>query len=310
MKAVRYHQYGDSEVLRYEEADRPTPGPGQVLIQVAGMAFNPVDAGIRGGYLRQVFPLEFPHIPGHDVAGTIAELGPGVVGYRVGDPVIGFLPMTASGAAAEFALAQVEALTAAPGKVDLADAAALPSTGLTAWQALFEHAGLQAGQRILINGASGAVGGFAVQLAKQAGAVVIATAGPRGLEKARAHGADEVLDYTSASVPAAITEPVDAVLNLARLDQPQLHELLDRVRPGGVFVTTVPPGLESVEGDVRAVTMFVRSDVGQLAGLVAKVDAGELRIDVSARYPLAELARVHQLSDAGKLPGKVVVTPA
>ena len=159
MKAVRYHEYGDASVLRYEDADRPKPSAGEVLIQVAATSFNPVDGAIRAGYLQQVFPIRFPHTPGIDVAGTVAAVGPGVSGFSVGDPVIGFLPMTGNGAAAEFALAPADLLAAAPSSLPLAQAAALPSAALTAWQALFEHADLRAGQRLLINGAGGSVGG-------------------------------------------------------------------------------------------------------------------------------------------------------
>jgi NADPH:quinone reductase-like Zn-dependent oxidoreductase len=159
MKAVRHHSYGDTSVLRYEEAPRPVPGAGQVLVRVAATTFNPVDAAIRAGYLQQVFPLRFPHIPGLDVAGTVEQTGDGVTGLGVGDPVIGFLPMGEDGAAADFVLAPADVLVAAPQSIPLPQAAALPTVGLTAWQALFEHADLTSGQRILINGAGGAVGG-------------------------------------------------------------------------------------------------------------------------------------------------------
>src|SRR5580704_14146302 len=151
MKAVRYHSYGDSDVLAYEEADRPVAGPGQVVVKVAGAAFNPVDVAIRAGFMQQVFPVAFPHIPNFDIAGVIAEVGEGVSGWSAGDAVVAFLPMTAPGAAAEYAAAPAEALAAAPRTDELADAAALPSVGLTAWQALFEHASLKAGQSILVN---------------------------------------------------------------------------------------------------------------------------------------------------------------
>ncbi len=132
MKAVRYHQHGPADLLRYEEADRPAPGPGQVLLRVAATTFNPVDAAIRAGYLRQVFPLQFPHVPGLDVAGTVEELGAGVNGFGVGDAVVGFLPMDADGATAEYVVAPAAVLAAAPSSIPLAQAAALPSTALTA----------------------------------------------------------------------------------------------------------------------------------------------------------------------------------
>ncbi len=161
MKAVRYHEYGDSDVLRYEDAPRPVPGPRQVVVKVAATTFNPVDAGIRGGFLAQVYDFSFPHIPGVDVSGTIAEVAEGVQDWAVGDTVVAFLPLDADGAAAEYAQVPAESLAAAPSSVPLADAAALPEPALTAWQALFEIAGLNGGQSVLINGASGAVGGYA-----------------------------------------------------------------------------------------------------------------------------------------------------
>src|SRR5215207_8781012 len=169
MKAVRFHEYGEPDVLRYEDVEQPDPGAGEVRLRVAASAFNPVDDGIRGGYLRDVFPVTLPHTPGIEVAGTVDALGEGVNGVEVGDDVIGFLPMVAPGAAAEYAVAPAEILAPAPTSIPLADAAALPMVGLPAWQALFDDAGLTAGQRVLINGAGGAVGGYAVQLAKRAG---------------------------------------------------------------------------------------------------------------------------------------------
>jgi len=178
MKAVRFHEYGGPEVLRYEDVDRPRLAAGQVLVRIAATSFNPVDATIRAGFLREVIPVALPHTPGIDVAGTVTELGEDVAGWSVNDAVIGFLPMDKDGAAAEFVLAPAEVLTTAPTAILLADAA-LPVTSLTAWQALFEHADLTAGQRVLVNGAGGGVSGYAVQLAKRAGATVIATASER-----------------------------------------------------------------------------------------------------------------------------------
>jgi threonine dehydrogenase-like Zn-dependent dehydrogenase len=158
---------------------RPLPGEGQARVRVAATSFNGVDGKIRAGRMQGPMPLQLPHIPGLDVAGTVDALGEGVDRLQVGDPVIGFLPFAADGATAEYVLAAAASLAPAPSSIPLADAAALPVVGLSAWQALFEHADLQSGQRIFINGAGGAVGGYAVQLAKAAGAHVIATASPR-----------------------------------------------------------------------------------------------------------------------------------
>jgi len=178
-------------------------GPGQVVLRVAGTAFNPVDVAIRAGFLQQEFPVALPHIPNYDVAGVITEVGEGVSNWSAGDAVVAFLPMTAPGAAAEYVAAPAGALAAAPAAVELADAAALPSAGLTAWQALFEHANLKAGQSILINGAGGAVGGYAVQLASRAGALVTATANARSIGRLRSYGADRIVDYTATPLPQA-----------------------------------------------------------------------------------------------------------
>jgi len=309
MKAIRFHEYGDAGVLRYEEVDTPAPAAGEVRVRVAGTSFNGVDANIRAGNMQGPMPLTLPHIPGLDVAGTVDALGEGVHNVEVGDRVVGFLPFVVDGASAELVVVPAEVLATAPTSVPLADAAALPVVGLTAYQALFDHAGLEAGQRIIISGASGAVGGYAVQLAKAAGAHVIATAAPSSRAQVEAAGADEVVDYTTTEVTAAVTAPVDVVLNLAPIDPEQLTGLVTLVRDGGVVVSTTvwmpTPGDD--ERGVRAVDLFVRSDAGQLSELVSRVDRGELTIDVAQRVPLSELATVHAAAASGTLHGKVVV---
>jgi NADPH:quinone reductase-like Zn-dependent oxidoreductase len=309
MKAVRFHEYGGPEVLRYEDVDRPRPAAAQVLIRVAATSFNPVDAAIRSGFLQQVFPVALPHTPGIDVAGTLAEIGEGVAGWSVGEAVVGFLPMTEDGASAEFVLAPAELLTGAPTSIPLVDAAALPSASLSAWQALFEQADLKAGQRVLVNGAGGGVGGYALQLAKQAGATVIATASPRSRDAVEALGADRIVDYTATAVTEAISEPVEVVLNLVNAPESDLAGLTDLVSDGGVLVSTTSPVRDDPGRDVRSVRLFVRSDAGQLATIVELVDSGELKVDVSERFPLSEIARVHELGEAGKFRGKVILTP-
>ncbi len=324
MKAVRYHSYGDSDVLVYEEADRPVAGPGQVVIKVAGTAFNPLDVAIRGGFVQEVFPVAFPHIPNYDVAGTIAEIGgrrvrgdgspqlsDATTGWSVGDAVVAFLPMTAPGAAAEYVAAPVETLAAAPRSVDLANAAALPSVALTAWQSLFEHAGLKAGQSILINGAGGAVGGYAVQLAKQAGGVTVtATASARSIGRLRSYGADRVIDRTATPLPQAVAgQQFDVVLDLVRTSPEETVRLAALAVDGGAFVSTTFPDLNDAGRGVRVVPVSVRGDAAQLAELVARVDAGDLKIDVAAQRPLTDLRAVHDEAVSGRLSGKTVLIP-
>ncbi|WP_410643894.1 NADP-dependent oxidoreductase [Amycolatopsis sp. lyj-346] len=317
MKAVRFHEYGDPGVLRYEDVDLPVPGAGQVRIRVAGQvrirvaatSFNPVDGNIRAGFMQGPIPVVLPHTPGLDVAGTVDALGEGLDGLAVGDQVVGFLPMDKPGAAAEYVLAPAEMLVAAPKTLPPADAAALPLVGLTAYQALFDHGKLTAGQRVLINGAGGAVGGYAVQLAKNAGAHVIAVAGPRGGDAVKI--ADEVVDHTTTEVTTAVTELVDVVLNLAPVTPDQLAALVAVVRPGGALVNTTVwmPAPSDEERGVRGIDLFVRSDADQLAKLVALVDRGELRIDVAERVPLAELPSLHARAAAGEVHGKAIVVP-
>jgi NADPH:quinone reductase-like Zn-dependent oxidoreductase len=310
MKAVRYHSYGDSGVLVYEEADHPVAGSGQVVVEVAGAAFNPVDVAIRAGFMQQVFPVALPHIPNFDVAGVIAEVGAGVSGWSAGDAVVAFLPMTAPGAAAEYVAVPADVLAAAPRTVELADAAALPSAGLTAWQALFEHAGLKAGQSVLVNGAGGAVGGYAVQLARRAEATVTATASARSADRVRSYGAERIVDYTATPLLQAVgRQRFDVVLNLVRTSPEETAQLADLAADGGVFVSTTTPDPEDAGRGVRTVQVFARSDAAQLGELVARVDAGELRIDVAQRRPLTELAAVHDQAAAGELAGKTVLIP-
>ncbi|MGI5230483.1 NADP-dependent oxidoreductase [Actinoallomurus sp. CA-142502] len=312
MKAVRFHEYGDPDVLRYEDVDEPVPGTGQVRVRVAATTFNGVDGNIRAGFMQDPMPLTLPHIPGLDVAGTVDALGEGVRGLEVGDRVVGFLPFVDDGASAEYVLAPAEILAPAPTSIPLADAAALPLVGLTAWQALFDHAELKAGQRILISGAGGAVGGYAVQLAKAAGAHVIATGSPRSGDRLKVAGADEVIDHTATEVTTAVTEPVDVLLNLAPITPAEFAALATLVRDGGVVVsaTVWMPAPADEERGVRAIDLFVRSDAGQLSELVARVDRGELTVDVAERVSLTDLASIHARAAAGTLSGKVIVLPA
>jgi NADPH:quinone reductase-like Zn-dependent oxidoreductase len=288
-----------------------------VVLRVAGTAFNLLDAAIRTGLLQQVFPVALPHVPNYDVAGVITEVGAGVRGWSAGDAVVAFLPPATPGAAGEYVAAPAEALAAAPRLGELADAAALPSVGLAAWQALFEHGGLRAGQSVLIDGGGGAVGGYAVQLATQAGATVTATAGVRSHDRLRSYGADRVIDYTADPVPQALAgQRFDVVLHLAPTSPDlvptspeEVARLVDLVADGGAFVSTTTPGPENAGRGVRTVRVFTRSDAVQLAELVTRVDAGDLKINVAERRPLTDLAAVHDEAAAGRLAGKTVLTP-
>lgn len=309
MKAVRYTRTGGPEVLEHVDVETPAPGAGQVRVRVAASAFSAADAGMRGGFLP--IPVVLPHVPGYDVSGTVDELGEGVVGLAVGDEVVGFLPMQQDGGASEFVVAPSEALVAAPTSIPLADAAALPSVALTAWQALVDDASMEAGQRLLVVGAGGVVGKYAIQLAKRRGVHVIATASPRSADAVRAAGADQVVDHTTTDVLGALDGQVDVLLNLAPVSPEQFEANVAAVRDGGVVVSTTAflatPGDES--RGVRAATVFVRPDRARLAELVALIDAGELAVEVTRRIALAELPALHAEAEAGRIAGKVIVLP-
>jgi NADPH:quinone reductase-like Zn-dependent oxidoreductase len=308
MKAVRFHDFGGSEVLRFDDVERPVPGAGQVLVRVAATSFNPVDDHIRAGALAEMIPITLPHVPGLDVAGTVSELGDGVTGFSAGDRVVAMLPLDAGGGAAEYALAPAEALVKVPETIELADAAALPLSGLAAWQVLFELAELKPGQTVLVNGAGGAVGSVAVQLAVDAGAHVTAVDVPQHADRLRGYGAERVvgpLDLTEG--PAAVGGPFNVLLNMVRSTPEEAEQLSRYIADGGVAASSGTPVPEDPARSVRSAGLFVRSDAAQLAELVAKVDAGQVRIHVAARRPLAELAAVHQDAGAGRLLGKTVL---
>ncbi|ROP65303.1 NADP-dependent oxidoreductase [Curtobacterium sp. PhB115] len=322
MKAVQFHEVGGPEVLRYGDVEQQAPAAGQVRLRVAASAFNAADNGMRAGFLP--IPVELPHVPGYDVSGTVDALGDGVGGVvdggpgnglagglAVGDAVVGFLPMERDGGAAEYVVVPAEAVVAAPHSIPLADAAALPSVSLTAWQALFDDGGLQAGQRVLIVGAGGVVGKYAVQLAVRAGVHVIATASPRSIDAVRAAGADQVIDHTRTDLLDALDGQVDVLLNLAPIEPEQFAAYVDAVRDGGVVVSTTAfmATPDDASRGVRAATVFVQPNRERLAQLVALVDAGELTVEVTRRIPLEELTALHAEASEGRISGKVVVLP-
>ena len=309
MKAVRFHAFGGPEVLRYEDVDVPTPGAGEVRVRVTATSYNTLDAIIRAGEMQDRTPVELPHVPGVDLAGTVDALGDGVDELAIGDRVVGLLPLTGAGAAAEHVIAPAESLAGVPRCLPLAALAGLPLVGLSAWQALFDHGHLTAGQRVLVNGAGDAVGRCAVQLAKEAHAQVIATADLRSAAWVEAAGAGEVVDSRLPDVTVAVREPVDLVLNLAPLRPERVAALLPLIRDGGALVSTMlpVPAPSDARRGVRGVDLVVRSDADQLADLVARVSTDELVVDIAQPVDLADLPALHARAATGRLPGKVIV---
>jgi NADPH:quinone reductase-like Zn-dependent oxidoreductase len=299
---MRIHQYGDASVIHLEDVPPPACGPDEVLINVAATSFNPSDIGLRRGLLRSIVPMDLPATLCGELAGTVVQVGDDVPTLAVGDQVIGRV----SGAAAEYVAASASTLVAAPTTIPLVNAAAIPIAGVTAWQAVFDHARITSGQRVLINGG---VGGFAVQLAKHAGAHVIATASARSTEMVRQFGADQIIDYPTTPIAEALDEPVDAVLNLVVIGARQATALVQLVRPGGVVVSVTVPVEAPPNSPVTATHFVASNDTSDLAALVALVDAGAIRVDIAAIRPLADLAQVHRDAEAGANRGKIILVP-
>ncbi|PRX98180.1 NADP-dependent oxidoreductase [Allonocardiopsis opalescens] len=306
MRTARIHRHGDASVISIDDVEPLPPGPDDAVIQVAATSFNPTEAALRSGALRGIVQVKLPYALGWDVAGTVIDTGERVRALAPGDRVVGWLD---GGAAAEYAIAPASRLVRAPTAIPLTDAAAIPLAGLTAWQAVFDHARIAEGQRVLVNGAGGGIGGFAVQLAKHAGAHVIATAGPRSAAAVRRQGAEQIVDYTAAPVGEAIGAPVDIVLNLVGIGPRQAADLASTVRPGGVVVSVATPVEPPPGAGVTATHVIARNDAADLAALVGLVDAGVVAVDVAESYRLADLATVHRRSEAGLTRGKITIIP-
>jgi NADPH:quinone reductase-like Zn-dependent oxidoreductase len=234
MKAVRIHAYGGPEVLVYEDAPRPEPAAGEVLVKVHATALNPVDRGTRAGYLQGMVHFALPFTPGLDLAGVVEAVGDGVTTVAVGDTVYGYSNMMRQGAYAEYAVLSQDEIAPAPASVDVVTAASVPLAGLTAWQGLFTVAGLQPGQTVLIHGAGGGVGGFAVQFARANGARVLATAGSDKIALLRDLGVAEAIDYTSTRFED-VARDVDVVFDTVAGDLTERS--LAVLKPGGIYVT-------------------------------------------------------------------------
>lgn len=306
MKAVRIHTYGGPEVLVYEEVPRPQPGHGEVLVRVEAAAVNPVDWKIREGYLREMLRHSLPLIMGWDVSGVVEETGPGVTRFRAGDEVFSRPDLLRDGTYAEYVVIRETEVAFKPGSVDHHHAAAIPLAGLTAWKSLIEAAGVVPGQRVLIHGAAGGVGSYAVQLAKWRGAHVTATASAPNHDYLRRLGADEVIDYRSVRFEE-VTGHVDVVFDTIGGDtQERSWQVLKR---GGILVSIIsppPPEKAAVHG-VRQAFVFIQPDAAALAELAKLVDAGKLRPYVEAVLPLAEARRAQELSQGGHVRGKIVL---
>ena len=306
MKAVRIERYGNEEVVEIADVDRPKPGAGQVLVKVKAAAVNPVDWKIREG-LGEMFGLKPPLILGCEVAGTVETVGDNVEDFSPGHDVYGYLGAY-SGGYAEYVAAPASEFVRKPKQINFDAAAAVPVGALTASQGIFDHGKLTSGQRILITGASGAVGSMAVQLANVIGAHVIGTGSGRNEEFVRGLGADEFIDYKKGKFEEEVSD-VDVVFDTVGGEtQDRAFQTLKR---GGVLVSTVnPPSEEKAKQfGVKGAMVMVTPKPDQLAEINRLVETGKLKVRVAKVLPLAEVKKAHQLSASGHVDGKIILRP-
>ncbi len=292
MKAIRIHEYGGADVLRYEDAPMPELQPDDVLIRVAAASFNPIDAKIRQGFMQEHLPKPLPFVLGWDCAGTVEKIGGEVSRFSVGDEVFTMPEFARGGTYAEFVAVNEHQVARKPQTLSMVEAAALPMTAQTALTAL-KTADLKSGQTILIHGGAGGVGTMAIQMAKALGASVITTASGSGIELVKDLGADEVIDYKTTKFNDVVRD-VDVVLDL--LGGQTQEDSWGVLKPGGVLIATAfPPAQEkAAQYGVRATFIFTQPSSAALEEIAALVEGGNLRPVISAEISLANARQVHE----------------
>jgi NADPH:quinone reductase-like Zn-dependent oxidoreductase len=298
MQAVLIRETGGPEVLSLEEVDRPEPGDGEVLIRVRAASVNPTDWKSRRGLSQ----TELPGVLGRDASGTVETSR--AEGFAEGDEVFAYVP---GGGYAEFATTAAEATAKRPAGLGDEQAAALPVAGMTAWQALVDKGGLEAGQTALIAGAAGGVGHLAVQFAKVAGARVIGTGSGRNRDFVLGLGADDYVDYTEQSVGDAASE-VDVAFDTVGGETTE--SLVPTLREGGILVTiaSAPPEEAARARGARAELLVMSPNAEQLSRIGELVAAGDVKVELAEVLPLSEVRRAHELSESGHVRGKIVLT--
>ena len=308
MKAMQIHSYGAPDVFISEEVERPVPGVGEVLVRVRAASVNPVDAAMRAGYLTGLMgEPPFPLILGWDISGEVVELGSGVTEFAPGDEVYGLNRFPQLGKAyAEYVTAPVTNIGRKPRTLSHVEAAALPLVGVTAWQALFVHAKVQPGERILIHAAAGGVGHLATQLARWKGAHVIGTASADNSDFVRGLGAESVIDYTSERFEEHVHDLDVAIDSMGGEIQERTIPL---IKKGGRLVALLVgmnQELAKAHG-VEATVMLVSHNSEQLGEIARMVDDGLLKVNIASVLPWHEVARAHELVADHHVRGKVVL---
>jgi len=305
MKATYLNKQAGAESLLFGEIAKPQPNAGEVLIKVHATAITPTEFQWYPTFnTPSGEPRPFPIVLSHEFSGVIEAPGAGVDNFKIGDAVYGLNDWFTNGAQAEYCIAPATALAHKPRLLDHAHASVVPISALTAWQGLLEKVKLQAGQRILIHGAAGGVGIFAVQLARWRGAHVIATASAGNLDFVRALGAREVIDYRATRFEDAFRD-VDAVFDTVGGDT--LARSWNVLKPGGKLVTVATGGSHADEQRVRDAFMLVRADSCHLKQIAKLIDAGDLRVFLESVFPLAKAREAYVRARQGKMRGKVAL---
>ncbi|WP_144821317.1 NADP-dependent oxidoreductase [Marinobacter piscensis] len=312
MKKVVYHQFGERDVLQVTSAEIPEPQQGEVLIRVHGAGLNPIDWKTRSGlgFVAQQIEEALPWTPGYDVAGEVVATGQGVNTLAPGDRVMGLIGFPLNGGGySEYAIATADELAVVPEELDLVTAGALPLAALTAWQALFEVASLEEGQKILVHAGAGGVGHFAVQFALARGAHVIATASAGNRDFLSELGVHEVIDYTTTDF-ADECFGLDVVLDLVGGETGKRS--LRTLGEGGMLVTIPTVTADEVvsaaeEQGLRAHGITVRPDIFHLDEIAELVEDGEVRVQVEQVFTLDQAKQAHERLETGHVQGKLVL---
>lgn len=305
MKAVRFHGYGEAGVLHYEDAPLPTPGNGELLVKVHAAGVNPADVQFRRGDYQAFVPLPLPFIPGWDVAGSVVSAGAG--NFKAGELVFAMADMSRDGAYAEYTTLRATDVAHAPVRLPLEHAAGVPLAALTAWKALFDIAELRAGQSVLVHAGAGGVGQFAIQLARRAGARVIATASTPNHELLRRLGAQVVIDYRTADFAAELKD-LDVVLDT--VGGQTRERSWPVLRKGGMLVAIAMPPPDAAAAEmhgVRTAMVAVTPHGERLAEIARLIDAGELEVMIDREFPLDQAAEAHRHIEQGHTRGKIIL---
>ncbi len=306
MKAIRIHSRSGPEGLVYEDAPQPHPGEGEVLVRVYATSVMWQESTWSETWKTPTGTDRHLPIPCHDLSGVVAEVGTGVTSVAVGEAVYALTEFWRDGAAAEYTIARAADLAPKPRSLDYVQAAGIPLVGLTAWQALFDHAGLSAGQSILIHGAAGGVGSMVVQLARWAGAHVIGTASARNRDFLRELGANEVIDYTSTRFEDVLHD-IDIVLDTIGGDT--MKRSWSVLKKGGLLVSIFsPPSQQQAKAHgVRAIFFIVQPDRTQLIQIGNLIDTGRIRPAIETVYPLSEARQAFERALSGHTRGKIIL---